>query len=897
MKKKLPLDKQMRSLDANGFYSDCQRKDMLYAALIRSPVSTTKITKIEIPDLPEDCMFYTADDIPGKKFLELNNVESKVFGFDNMAYSGEPIGIVLAPNEILARELANKAQVKSEIVSMESAAEQATIDLDENTTDDIVAPIPEELPPSEDIIHNDDIDFVQDTSEIVMNDSPLENIPTTEENKSEEESEESSDEDENNKEVIVTEENGEKKELVIVDAEELVGLQDTINNLVPLDTVFDKDNFDPDFDKRVAHRKLKVGLFTEKSRVDVYQELKTDDDVFVSSSWEQNISNPYWQETNGAFAYIEQGNIHVYSPTKWTSYLQKTLTEVLNIPSEKIYIHKTVSSEIKSSGLWRTTRLAAQVAVASYLSGKPVKLILSHTEEDSYIPAGVKAKFAYKSLVSKSTGVIKSMEIHINIDIGAANPFAQEITDRMAIASCNYYTPENVWINSYAHTSDNPPTSLSIKSVDSQALFAIENHMQQISAKVEIPLPEECTEEELNEILNSKDEKYIQYFKVRQQTGINKYVVIDKEKFDVRIINSMSPNFPLKLSLGNVKEAIFRIKDMSDFDRKYVTFASDAQSRMHDVENSFFALPLRGIGLSTAYNNSGFLGKSTIPFDPKIEATLTANNCVVIHARNPSDSIKNIWRNIVSQTLQLKSENSKDDIIEIDSNFSLDEMPKLPEDANSFVSIMNELLRKCCNDIKKKHFQQALPIYSKKSMPRVSKRIWDTETFSGNPFYNTAFAACVIEVDLDLYTYSEKIKNLWLVIDCGEILDVQAVKKTVYLEIQQELTALVEGKTVTCENINIEFIKSKRKPCQINKLIHNTIPAAFSSALSLALTTSLSTIPVTESKLFELVENMSKRSANKEEEEKKEEQAVEQPNTEVKKEEALPSPNTTEANE
>ena len=846
MKKKLPLDNQMRSLDANGFYSDCQRKDMLYACLIRSNSDSVRIVDITIPNLPDNCFLYTAKDIPGRTHLELNKVKTRVFGYNNVAYEGEPVGIVLAPSEQQAIELAKQAKIGCDVETLENAFETVmeTSEFNDDDLDNEDSIVDEIVPRHE----PHDLDNL--TNEIAQKASDKED-------------------DENTENIIITEENGEKKEIILEEAKEYSDLLTTFNDMPSLDSVFDKNNFEPHYDSRVAHRKLKTGLFTEKSKEEVYSILKTDDDIFVSSKWEEKISNPYWQETNGAYAYRDGDNIHVYSPTKWTFYVQKTLTEVLGIPTENIFIHKTLSSENKSSGLWRTTRLAAQVAIAAYLSGKPVKLVLSHTEEDNYIPAGVKALFTYKSLVSKSTGIIKSMEIHIEIDIGAGNPFAQEITDRMAIASCNYYTPENVYIVSYAHKSQNPPTSISIKSVDSQAFFAIENHMQQISSKVEIPLPEECSESELNKILSSKEEKYIQYFKVRQQTGFDKYVVIDKEKFDVRIINSRNTAFPLKLSLGNVKEAIFTVKEISDFDRKYVTFAGDAQNRMHNEDNSFFALPLRGIGLSTAYNNSGFLGKSTLPFDPKMEVTLTGNNNVVIHAQKPSDSIKNIWRNIVAQTLQLKSENNKD-IIEIDSNFALDDMPKLPEDANNFISIMNELLRKCCNDIKKKHFQQALPIISKKSMPRVSKRIWDTETFSGNPFYNTAFAACVVEVELDLYTYSEKIKNLWLVIDCGEILDEQAVRKTVSLEIQQELTALVEDKTVICENFQIEFIKSKRKPCQISKLVHNTLPAAFSSALSLALTTSLSTIPCTEKTLFQLVQNMNKRTHKQEQAEEKE---------------------------
>ena len=113
----------------------------------------------------------------------------------------------------------------------------------------------------------------------------------------------------------------------------------------------------------------------------------------------------------------------------------------------------------------------------------------------------------------------------------------------------------------------------------------------------------------------------------------------------------------------------------------------------------------------------------------------------------------------------------------------------------------------------------------------------------------------VVEVELDTYTYSEKIKGIWIAIDCGELFDEAAAQKSIKLEIQQELATLVKGKMVTCDQIKIQFIKSSHKSGQIGGLVHNSLPAAFSSALSLALTTQLTALPCTEVQLFELIKN------------------------------------------
>ena len=64
---------------------------------------------------------------------------------------------------------------------------------------------------------------------------------------------------------------------------------------------------------------------------------------------------------------------------------------------------------------------------------------------------------------------------------------------------------------------------------------------------------------------------------------------------------------------------------------------------------------------------------------------------------------------------------------------------------------------------------------------------------------------------------------------------------------------LVRGKSVPCENISITFIQTKNSAGQIGELVRNTLPAAFASALSLALATQLTKIPCTEKQLFELI--------------------------------------------
>ena len=124
-KKEAASKTRKRSLEATGFYSDASRDGMLYAVLIRSPAATGKVKNVTIPSLPEGYFLFTANDIPGNKKVTINNQQWKVFGYDNVLYRGEPLGILCGPDENKVLELLEEVSVNFDIESLESALQKA----------------------------------------------------------------------------------------------------------------------------------------------------------------------------------------------------------------------------------------------------------------------------------------------------------------------------------------------------------------------------------------------------------------------------------------------------------------------------------------------------------------------------------------------------------------------------------------------------------------------------------------------------------------------------------------------------------------------------------------------------------------------------------------------------
>ena len=81
----------------------------------------------------------------------------------------------------------------------------------------------------------------------------------------------------------------------------------------------------------------------------------------------------------------------------------------------------------------------------------------------------------------------------------------------------------------------------------------------------------------------------------------------------------------------------------SDFNRKFVSYKMDAVNRKLKNSNPFFALPLKGIGIATAFNTSGYLGKSIFSSEQKMEVSLTTENTVLIKSAKPSATVEEIW--------------------------------------------------------------------------------------------------------------------------------------------------------------------------------------------------------------------------------------------------------------
>lgn len=584
----------------------------------------------------------------------------------------------------------------------------------------------------------------------------------------------------------------------------------------------------------LAEKTIKTGIFIEKNILT--EEAKNESETVknseknIISTWEYIDSSTNFTEPSGAVAFFDGQILTVLAPTKWPFHLKQNLSTVLNIPEENIIIKKTQIQNSNPNGTYKISILAIQTALASLKTGKPVKLILSKEEQKLFIDNKIKIKITHESKVLED-GTISSCKIKIFADVGFQNPYTKELIERLVISSISIYNPQNLLIQAKVQNSQNPPTSINPETLDADGFNAIENHIHQIATECSL-LPVEVRK------INFQDSKKTLYS-------------------------------PFNYKIQNISSIFEQILSESNFNRKYSAFLLDSKYLLTENNYAFYSLTRRGIGLSFTPYGQGYFGSLEFDLKQSIETTLSLDGTFSIHSHLPSPAVSEIWKKTASKILEIPNENVK-----IINEFPDDEIPDIPENFYSNLSVMTQLLRKCCNEIQRKRFKNPLPLNSVKSITPAMKKSWNSQNFSGIPFFSTSYASAIIELQINPLTFSISIKEIWVTINCGEIISQKIAENAVRLATEKELNSLVKDSNLFCRKININFVQTNSNPGQIGEIIHNLIPSAFSNALSQVLCTQITKLPISTEEIFNIYKNV---KINSEKNEKNEEIQENQP--------------------
>ncbi len=202
---------------------------------------------------------------------------------------------------------------------------------------------------------------------------------------------------------------------------------------------------------------------------------------------ESGAQEHLYLETQGAFACpVENGCIRVHSATQSPTSVQKGVAKVLGIPMNRVEVDTRRLGGGFGGKEDQATTWGALAALASWLTEKPVKLVLSR-HDDLYM-TGKRHPYSSDFRIGLSEDYrILSWEVTYFQNGGAAADLSPAILERTLFHSTNSYFIPNVKATAFSCRTNLPPNTAFRGFGGPQAMFVLESAIVLAAEKLNIP--------------------------------------------------------------------------------------------------------------------------------------------------------------------------------------------------------------------------------------------------------------------------------------------------------------------------------------------------------------------------------------------------------------------------
>ncbi|HCM25986.1 MAG TPA: xanthine dehydrogenase [Treponema sp.] len=531
----------------------------------------------------------------------------------------------------------------------------------------------------------------------------------------------------------------------------------------------------------------------------------------------------WYAEPHGALARFAYDKLEISVATQWPFHVRRTVASVLGVKPEDVVVLPCEIGTHLDGKLWYPSLVAAFAAVAAVVSKRPVRILFTRGEDARFSPKRPAVTIRHRAAVGPM-GELIALESRAVVDIGAASPFAEEIIDRLCLGSFGAYRCPHIRVEGFAVRTNTPPAGPFAGFGLAQAFFAIERHADRIAETVGAD-PVEW----------------------RQSHALGKS-------------DRLASGALLKENVPSA-ELMDSVITMSDYRRKWSSYELMRHSRA-GKEGRRKDGPLRGIGISFAYQGNGFLSTGTESGSYSVETTLEKDGTLEIRTSAVCGSRETaaLWRRTASELLALD-----DEAVRLAPNRT-DAVPDSgPSSLSRNVTVVTKLIERCCAAIRKQRFRDPLPITVKRSYRSPKSAEWDGIRMEGLPFSLFSWAAAVVEVEIDPVDYEPKVRGVWLSVDGGRILSDRKARSSLTTGVlhsigwaTRERAVLSDGAYDLQEMLSYDLaVPSEAPPVRIDftwndssvpkgigELPFSCVPAALVQAVSQAAGRGLGEIPI-----------------------------------------------------
>ncbi len=484
-------------------------------------------------------------------------------------------------------------------------------------------------------------------------------------------------------------------------------------------------------------------------------------DLVVDGEYRCGHQEQLYIENNGMLAErTPEGGLVVRGSLQCPYYVHKALMHAFALPAEKVRVVQAVTGGGFGGKEDYPSVIGAHAALLAWKSGRPVKIIYDRLED---IAATTKR---HPAVIRMRTGVMRdgtlvANDVDVVMDGGAYVTLSPVVLSRGAIHANGPYRCDNVRIHSRAMATNTPPNGAFRGFGAPQTQFAVECHMDAIAERLG-----------LDPVAFRRHNAVVEGDITATGQVLNESVGA-MEVLERTVKRADWARTRARYERENAKaEAAERTAAKSG---KSAKSAKPAARRLR-----------RGIGLSLVFHGAGFTGSGEVKLDSSASLDLTPDGWPRALTANTEIGQGTItaFSQIIGQELGLPATCVR--IAHADTAEVPDSGPTV---ASRTIMVVGGLLAQCAVRMRErlelfaerplrdaKDFQKVAKAFLASRGPlRIDQRykkppeiVWDDDRYRGDAYGCFAYAACAVEVEVDLDTAETKVLKVTTAQDIGK---------------------------------------------------------------------------------------------------------------------------------
>jgi CO/xanthine dehydrogenase Mo-binding subunit len=477
-----------------------------------------------------------------------------------------------------------------------------------------------------------------------------------------------------------------------------------------------------------------------------------DADVIVEGEYRCGHQEQLYIENNGMIAErTRDGGIVVRGSLQCPYYVHKALMHAFALPAEKVRVIQTVTGGGFGGKEEYPSMIAAHAALLAWKSRRPVKIVYDRLEDIAATTKRHPAVVRLRTGVGRD-GTLMANDIEIVMDGGAYVTLSPVVLSRGAIHAGGPYRCPNIRIHAQAVATHTPPNGAFRGFGAPQTEFALECHMDAIAARL----------------------------------GIDPVAL---RRRNALVQGDVTPTGQTLRESVSAVEVLKRTAKRAGWTKRRAEYAREnaaAESRERLGRAGVERRLRRGIGISLVYHGSGFTGSGELKLNSMAALDLALDGRPRILSANTEIGQGTItaFAQIVAETLGIPAE-----AVVVESA-DTDHVPDSgPTVASRTIMVVGGMLARCAERMREKlELFQERPVRDAKDFQRVARRWlaergplrveqryqkppeiqWDDDHYRGDAYGVFSYAACAVEVEVDLDTCETRVLRVTTAQDIGK---------------------------------------------------------------------------------------------------------------------------------